>query len=133
VVVKLAPKFGDYLHNTLIPGYHYIPSGETNLSSVLDYLFNSTNDAHLQQIVRNANEWCRYHMTHPKLLEDVLDLFNGYVELLDREDISWLAWWKDHYIEYIQPGKSDFYHEANLTTAEEEKHSRDLHPKSLML
>lgn len=44
----------------------------------------------LQDVVKNANQWCREHMTVERLNLDFLSVFNGYVKSMDMyENASW--------------------------------------------
>ena len=43
----------------------------------------------LQDIVRNANDWCRNNMIHSTIANDMLDVWDRYVELLNINDVHW--------------------------------------------
>lgn len=96
VVLKVDPRFVDYFHYaTLIPNVHYIPV-HYNLSNLYEqtvYVMDPTNQAHVQQVIRQANAWCQEHMVYGTLAKDYLNIFNQYVEYLHLADDKWMDMW----------------------------------------
>lgn len=94
VILKVDPTFVDYFyfkHNiddepALQPWKHYIPVA-ADLSDLVEraaFVTDPANDGVLQTIVANANAWCRENMIRDRVTRDMLDIWERYVELLDR-------------------------------------------------
>jgi len=86
VVLKVKPSYVDYffLQPDLLPWRHYVPIAP-DLSDLLDkmkWVVDPANDAAVRQIVANANDWCRRRMTHESIVDDVLDIWDRYVQYL---------------------------------------------------
>ena len=80
VVLKVQPKYVDYFYPTLEPWKHYIPVRE-DLSDLLELVQLATSYQHsaiVQQIIYNANEWCRHHMTISHLRQDMMSILDTY-------------------------------------------------------
>ena len=54
-----------------------------------EYVLDRANDDILQNIVRNANNWCRNNMIHSTIASDMLDVWDRYVELLNVNNVHW--------------------------------------------
>lgn len=99
VVVKVEPAFVDYFHSSteLQPWKQYIPVREdlSDLLAVAGFVTDPQNEQQIVEIVARANEWCRSHMTHRALAEDLLDILQVYVSHLDEADPDWTGVWKE--------------------------------------
>lgn len=95
VVVKVEPEYVDYFHYDLVPWTHYIPVKRdlSNLREVADFISDSHNDAQLLDIVHNANAWCHSRMTASMLAEDVLHIWDAYVDALYQHNPQWMDVW----------------------------------------
>lgn len=97
VVLKVEPKYVDYFHPNLQPWIHYIPVNG-HLSDLVDQVKFAVSDEHqeeVQQIIRHAQQWCAQHVTEQALVEDMLDIWNKYVELLNQGDPTWQEIWRE--------------------------------------
>ena len=108
MVLKIDPSYVEYFYarqskskrnvdgnddgnNDLRAWKHYIPirADFSNIEEMAEYVLDLTNDDVLQDIVRNANDWCRNNMIHSTIASDMLDVWDRYVELLNINDIHW--------------------------------------------
>lgn len=78
----------EYLMAELVPGVHFIPANLRNFTQVASMIMQEENDAMLQNIVKNANQWCQEHMTVEQLNLDFLSVLNGYVDSLNKHGNS---------------------------------------------
>ena len=107
VVLKVEPSFVDYFHfqrsnnndgeqqqqqpPALQPWKHFVPV-KADLSDLVEqarFVADPANDAVLQGMVAQANAWCRQHMVRDAVAHDMLDIWERYVELLDRGSPGW--------------------------------------------
>ncbi|GAX21793.1 hypothetical protein FisN_31Lh084 [Fistulifera solaris] len=98
IVVKVEPAYVESINRDLIPWKHYIPMA-SNLSdwdSVLDFLFDSRNDAKIQRIIQNANHWCRQQLTMPALAARLLDVWENYLWHMEKGSPQWQAKWSEY-------------------------------------
>lgn len=96
VVVKVEPEFVEYFYfQGLEPWKHYIPVGAdlTDFLRVATFVTDLENQQAVQEIVANANSWCREHLTLAALAEDLLDIWDVYLRYLDRGDQAWPFVW----------------------------------------
>ena len=54
-----------------------------------EYVLNPVNDETLQEIVHNGNDWCRQNMITSTIMNDMLDVWDRYVELLNINNNNW--------------------------------------------
>ena len=96
VIVKVEPKFVDYFQQDLVPWYHYIPVRYdlSDLKQVAEYIVDPNNEKTIQQIIDNANEWCRNRMVLSSIVDDVLDIWDAYIGFLDQHSSLWMDHWK---------------------------------------
>lgn len=106
VKVTLAWDFEEYYMRDLIPGVHFIPADENNVTDVVEMVIQD--DAYLKYVVRNANEWCSERILIDRLNLDFLSIVNGYVEELNRGDPNWTSKWREVQTEFIGPGVGSF-------------------------
>jgi Glycosyl transferase family 90/Stf0 sulphotransferase len=95
VAIKVEPAYADYWIHDLIPWKHYVPI-KNDLSDLLeniDYVLDPRNDDVMQEIILNANQWCSERFTQSGLISDMLDIWEDYVNLLDRADPDWSSVW----------------------------------------
>jgi len=90
VVIKVEPNWMDYFYMELQPWKHYVPV-HANMSNLVEVVTMATSDdpeiqKQMQQIVHNANVWCRSKMTAPQLSIDMIWIMIYYVEMLKKED-----------------------------------------------
>jgi len=105
VVLKVEPSYVDYFHfqrnnndgeqqppqPALQPWKHFVPV-KADLSDLVEqarFVADPANDAVLQGMVAQANAWCRQHMVRDAVARDMLDIWERYVELLDRGSPGW--------------------------------------------
>ena len=117
VILKVDPEFVEYFYarhnsnrqhgsmddhdNELQAWKHYIPikSDFSNIQEMAEYVLDPANDIVLQEIVHNANEWCRHNMITSTIMSDMLDVWDRYVELLNINNNHWTD---QHWTEDIQ-------------------------------
>lgn len=92
VVLKVAPRYVDYFHYDQVRPYeHYVPV-KYDLSDLVDrakWVLDETNEAEVKAIVQRANDWCRERMELDSLARDLLDIWERYVQYLDRGGVDW--------------------------------------------
>lgn len=96
VVIKLTPKYFDYNMGQLREWTHYIPADPELNSSLVDavkFVINEQNEALVKDIIHNAQEWCKRHLNHEQMAEDMQDIFASYIGMLDRYDSNWGEIW----------------------------------------
>jgi hypothetical protein len=96
VAVKVEPQYLDYFYNDLIPWKHYVPV-KADLSDLIEnvsFILDPANDALAREIVANANQWCSERFTTKELAHDMLDIYESYVQMLDRADPDWTTKWE---------------------------------------
>jgi hypothetical protein len=98
IVVKVEPAYVESIQRDLIPWKHYIPmaSNLSNWDSVLEYLFDSRNDAKIQRMIRNANRWCRQQLTMPALAARLLDVWEHYLGHMEEGSPRWQTQWSEY-------------------------------------
>jgi hypothetical protein len=98
VVVKVEPEYVDYFYKYLVPWKHYVPVrlDLSDLMEKIEWVLDPANADSVLQIIQMANSWCRIHMTHPQVIEDMLDVLNEYVAMLDRGNARWLDVWAEN-------------------------------------
>jgi hypothetical protein len=79
----------DLLQSTLQPFKHYIPVDPdfSNLAERTKYVLDHAEQ--VQEIVANANAWCRETMLYPHLQDLFLTTLTHYLELLDQGQADW--------------------------------------------
>ncbi|GAX10875.1 hypothetical protein FisN_31Hh084 [Fistulifera solaris] len=98
IVVKVEPVYVESIQRDLIPWKHYIPMA-SNLSdwdSVLEFLFDSRNDAKIQRMIRSANRWCRQQLTMPALAARLLDVWENYLGHMEEGSPRWQTQWSEY-------------------------------------
>ena len=106
VVLKVDPSYVEYFYarqrsgkdNELQAWIHYIPvrADFSNLEEMAEYVLDPANDDALQEMVHQANDWCRQNMIVSRILTDMLDVWDRYVELLNINNEHWLEqYWTD--------------------------------------
>ena len=96
VVLKVEPEFVDYFHYDVQPWKHYIPvrSDLSNLDEIAAYVTDPRNDDTIREIIRTANGYCHTHMLESKIAEDMLDIWEAYVDGLYKNDQNWTKKWQ---------------------------------------
>jgi Glycosyl transferase family 90 len=81
----------DYMEHSLQPWKHYIPvqADFSDLEQQAAYALDPKNDAAVQEIIRNANDWCRRTMLEDSFARDMLNVWERYVQLLYVSDPEW--------------------------------------------
>jgi Glycosyl transferase family 90/Stf0 sulphotransferase len=95
VAIKVEPAYADYWIYDLVPWKHYIPI-KNDLSDVVEniaFALDPANDGIVQEIIFNANQWCSERFTQQALISDMLDIWEDYVQMLDRADPDWSLVW----------------------------------------
>ena len=85
VVLKVEPESVDYFQSRLEPWKHFVPirMDSSNLRQVAEYVLDPKNDKEMQQIVHNAHLWVQENFQYEKLVVDMLDILEFYVQKLD--------------------------------------------------
>ena len=111
VVLKVDPSYVEYFYarrrnskstgSELQAWKHYIPirADFSNLEEMAEYVLDPVNDDTLQEMVSQANDWCRHNMNIPRAMTDMLDIWDRYVELLNINNDHWL---EQHWTDRIQ-------------------------------
>jgi hypothetical protein len=97
LIMKVEPMYVDYFYKYLAPWRHYVPvrSDLRDLLEKIEWSLDQSNERRVRQIVSNANQWCRVHMTQEGVIRDMLDVLNSYVALLDQGDALWTDTWAE--------------------------------------
>ena len=105
VVMKVDPSWVEYFYarrqsgnnDELQAWKHYIPirADLSNLEEMTEYVLDPANDEVLQEIVLQANSWCRQNMMISRIVTDMLDVWDRYVQLLNINNDRWLEQWND--------------------------------------
>lgn len=93
VIIKIAPDFVEASFKGLIPGVHYLPSTIDNITQVAEFVMDRDNDAKMQQIVANANTWCKENMIKRKMARSAIDAIEEYRVMLNGYDKHWQEDW----------------------------------------
>ena len=116
IVLKVDPQYVDYFHAKREPSYgpmyskmskqvkhqsdplqawqHY-RSDFSNLEEVTEYVLDANNDKSVQQIIKNANDWCRTNMIEEVVAYDMLTIWDRYVQLMSLHDENWSRQYTD--------------------------------------
>lgn len=94
VVIKIAPDFVEANFEDLIPGVHYLPSTLDNITQVAELVMDKNNDAKMQQIVANANAWCKQNINREKMARSAIKAIEEYRVLLNDCDEHWHGDWQ---------------------------------------
>ncbi len=89
VIIKIQPDFIEEYYSELIPGWHYMPANLDNLTTVVEYVLDESNDREMHNVVRNANEWCLRSMDKEVFGRRALDSVERYRDALMRHDVDW--------------------------------------------
>jgi hypothetical protein len=77
----------------VLPNIHYLPASIANLTSVVEYVMDGTNDIQIQQIVQNANDWCAQQLTKEVYIMNSVNALGMYQQALVQlgviDDNSW--------------------------------------------
>jgi hypothetical protein len=132
VVVKMRPWFAPYFWDSLTPWVHYLPVTLENLTDTAKFIANDKNQAFLESIVRNANDWCSHSMTKPRLKQQILSTLEFYIEQLDKNNSLWLDDWRFNHKSYVSD--ADFWNKPRLIELGREKRrasiSKEVQPLS---
>lgn len=88
VVIKVEPYLVDYFYVELQPWVHYIPvhNNMSNLVETVNMVIDDSQQMRMQQIVKQANDFCQSKLTATQMAVDMVWIMAWYVELLVRED-----------------------------------------------
>jgi hypothetical protein len=59
----------------------------------MEFILDPQNDYVAKEIIAAANQWCTERLTGTALAHDQLDIYESYVDLLDRSDPEWNLKW----------------------------------------
>ena len=93
VIIKIAPDFVEASFKGLISGVHYVPSTIDNITRVAEFVMDKDNDAKMQQIVANANTWCKENMIKRKMARSAMEAIEEYRFMLNDYDKHWQEDW----------------------------------------
>lgn len=102
IVLKVEPMHVEYFYAELQPWTHYIPirSDLLDLLENVRYVLDDRNDATVQAIIQNANDWCRTRLTYNATATVMLDILESYATVLSssssfqRSNDFWMEQWK---------------------------------------
>ena len=96
VIVKVEPEYVDYFYHDLIPWKHYVPVKQdlSDLVKNAEYILDPENDASVREIVASANAWCSQRFTRKQLAYDMIDIWEAYLQMLNRADPDWTKAWE---------------------------------------
>jgi hypothetical protein len=66
----------------VLPNIHYLPASIDNLTSVVEHVMDGTNDNQIQQIVQNANDWCKQQLTREVFINNAFNSLGMYQQAL---------------------------------------------------
>ena len=95
VTIKVEPAYQDYFWHNLVPWKHYIPvkNDLSDLMETVSFVVDPENNELMKEIAASANQWCAERLTPTELARDMLDMLEGYAQLLDRADPNWENTW----------------------------------------
>ena len=95
VAIKVEPAYADYWIYDLVPWKHYVPikNDLSDLIENIEFVLDPANEAIIQEIILHANHWCSERFTQVGLISDMLDIWETYVNLMDRADPDWPSIW----------------------------------------
>ncbi len=93
VIIKIEPDFVESNFEELEPGVHYLPATVNNITQVAELVMDEDNDADMQQIVANANAWCKENMSREKMARCAIEAIEKYRVLLNDYDEHWHEEW----------------------------------------
>jgi len=104
VVLKVEPKWDNYWEKEIEPWVHYIPVKHDleDLPTQVQWIVDDSNREQVQEIIKNANKWCREKMTWEQYTVDFLWTLLAYAELLSNAP-GFLENWKADYDAYQLP------------------------------
>mmetsp|Transcript_2413 Transcript_2413/g.5160 ORF Transcript_2413/g.5160 Transcript_2413/m.5160 type:complete len:133 (-) Transcript_2413:137-535(-) len=97
VVIKIDPDFIEYFYRDLQPMTHYIPATLDNITSVVEYAINKSNEEEIRGIIHAANSWCQRTFIESKFVEDTMMQIEVYRNALTKtvgHGSSWTDKWK---------------------------------------
>jgi hypothetical protein len=106
-VLKVEPTYVDYFHfRQLKAGKHYVSvrSDLSDLEEKAAFVLDPQNKEAVQEIVTNANNWCRARMIPASIARDFLDIWDSYVGYLDAFDPKWTNTWAPVKAKLFAPG-----------------------------
>jgi hypothetical protein len=96
VAIKVVPKWVEYFYDQIQPMEHYIPASLDNLTEVVEYVMDKSNENEMKKIVKAANLWCQRTNTKDQLPRDMVTQLFKYVmtvqELYNNTD--WQQEWE---------------------------------------
>lgn len=91
VVIKVQPDFVEQSYKELEPFVHYVPATINNITKAAEYVLDWRHKAEVQQIIKNANDWCASFMTANALASAAVISLQHYTELLSKYDSRWTS------------------------------------------
>ena len=77
------------------PNIHYLPASLENITQVVSYAMDTKNDKQMKDMIRSANDWCKYSLSEEGLAHDALLRLDAYANALDSyRNGSWRTEWK---------------------------------------
>ena len=62
---------------------HYVPASLHNITQVVEYVMDTTNENEMKSIVREANKWCAKDLSEEGLAQDSMIQLQTYKKALD--------------------------------------------------
>lgn len=73
---------------------HYVPASLHNITDVVSYVTDESNDERMQEMVKSANSWCKEYLSEEGLARAAIQQLGVYKSALDAHEESWNADWK---------------------------------------
>jgi hypothetical protein len=90
IVIKISPDFVDQYAHELVPNVHYVPASLDNITQVVENIMDPRNDGKMRRVVKEANNWCRLHLSKESLAIKAMHALEMYRDALERYGVD--AW-----------------------------------------
>jgi len=98
VVIKIDPDFVEYFYGDggdVQPMIHYVPASLENITEVVAYVMNKTNEDEMKAMIQSANSWCKQNLSEEDLAKDAILQLETYKSAMDSySNSSWKHEWK---------------------------------------
>ena len=73
-----------------MPNVHYVPASLDNITHVVESIMDPRNDGETRRVVKEANNWCRLHLSEESLAIKAVHALETYRDALERYGVD--AW-----------------------------------------
>ena len=100
----MEPEYVGYWEKDLHPWVHFIPvkNDLSDLENIVSYVIAPENSGQMQQVVKNAQAFCRTKLTFEQYTIDILWTLLAYSELLESSP-DFMEAWRSNDDAYIMP------------------------------